>query len=382
MYPCSDAFHEAVRQGQEQKALLIFDDCVFTDDDIVIDNGIEFHDYFNTEEDLSIGQATSNEISFSLFNDDRLLNNYAFGDFTATLGVLIGEGVYQQSGSVMITSPDTNAKYIGSNDPPYIRRNGMALSPQPSFAVKSILVYDGKVWCFSRDGRHAVYKDSDGSNITGANPLNDFMKKKTQSWDGKGISYKDRMLIIQQAGRWKKYEFVPLGRFTAERPKAPDVIQIDLTCYDLMQKFDVDMPSDAALWLSYPLPLKTLFEYMCWYVGVDYVSSDFINSTATIDSRPADFDSVTMREVIKWIAEAAGSNARFNRDGKLELAWLRQTGRSYNANAYREFNPYWYETKKVTKLYNRSTQDAEDNTVGDGNEAYLIQDNPLLRGVR
>ena len=190
------------------------------------------------------------------------------------------------------------------------------------------------------------------------------------------------LLIIQQAGRWKKYEFVPLGRFTAERPKAPDVIQIDLTCYDLMQKFDVDMPSDAALWLSYPLPLKTLFEYMCWYVGVDYVSSDFINSTATIDSRPADFDSVTMREVIKWIAEAAGSNARFNRDGKLELAWLRQTGRSYNANAYREFNPYWYETKKVTKLYNRSTQDAEDKTVGDGNEAYLIQDNPLLRGVR
>ena len=94
MYPASDAFHQAVANGNEQKALLIFSDCVFTDEDISIDNGIEFHEYFNTEEDLSIGQATSNEISFSLFNDARLLNNYAFGDFLATLGVYIQSGTY------------------------------------------------------------------------------------------------------------------------------------------------------------------------------------------------------------------------------------------------------------------------------------------------
>ena len=90
MYSASNAFHNAVKNDAHQIALLIFDDAVFTNDDIVVTNGIEFNDYFNTDENLSIGQALSNEISFSIFNDPRLLNNYTFGDFTATIGAQIG----------------------------------------------------------------------------------------------------------------------------------------------------------------------------------------------------------------------------------------------------------------------------------------------------
>lgn len=383
MYACSSAFTNAVKNGNDQKALLIFDDCVFTDDDINVTNGIEFHDYFNTEEDISIGQATSNEISFSLFNDDRLLNNYAFGDFTATLGVQISEGTYQQTKPVMITSSYTGAKYEGSDDSPFIRRNSVTLSPQPSFAVKSILIYDRRVWCFSGDGRFAVYSDTDGSNISSQYRLNAFMKQKSKGWKGKGICYNKstRMLVIQEGGKKRQYEFVPLGVFTADRPNAPDKIQIDMTCYDLMQKFEEDMPGDSSLGLSWPCTIGTLYVKLCNYVGVTYETSSFINSTAKVQKRPADFDNATMRDVIKWIAEAAGSNARFNRDGILQLAWLKQTGQSYQATDYSDFDPYWYETKKVTKLYNRDTQNSVDKTYGSGDEAYLIQDNPLLRGV-
>jgi hypothetical protein len=383
MYACSSAFTNAVRNGNDQKALLIFDDCVFTDDDINVSNGIRFNDYFNTEEDISIGQATSNEISFSLFNDDRLLNDYAFGDFVATLGVQIGEGTYQQFSPVIIQSSYTGANYEGRDESPFIKRNGSALSSQPSFPVKSILIYDGKVWCFSNDGRFAVYKDSDGSNISSRNRLNAFMKQKSKGWDGKGICYNKntRMLVINENGTRREYEFVPLGVFTADRPNAPDKIQIDMTCYDQMQKFEDDMPSDSALGISWPCTIGRLYEKLCDYVGVKYETSSFINSTALVMKRPADFDNATMRDVIKWIAEAAGSNARFNRDGILQLAWLKSTSQSYEATAYSEFNPYWYETKKVTKLYNRDTQNCRDNTYGSGGEAYLIQDNPLLRGV-
>ena len=67
MYSASEAFHNAVANGAHQMALLIFDDAVFTNDDINVTAGIEFNDYFNTEEDLAIGQALSNEISFSIF---------------------------------------------------------------------------------------------------------------------------------------------------------------------------------------------------------------------------------------------------------------------------------------------------------------------------
>lgn len=381
MYPVSDAFHTAVRNGNEQKALLIFSDCVFTDDDISVEAGIQFKDCFNAEEDLAIGQALSNEISFSLFNDARYLNDYTFGDFLATLGVLLGTNSYQERGTAMVVTKF--ATYVGNATYPFIQRNNVALPSQPSFVVKSIMAYDDLVWCFSDDGRFAVYNDANGTSVSGKK-LNNFMKNKVKSWAGKGIYYnKDtRILFIYEGGERKRYEFCPLGYFTAERPKAPDVIQIDLVCYDYMQKFEKDMPSASEMGLSYPTTLGNLYKKMCDYVGVKCKTTTFINSTARISSAPDDFESATMREVLKWIAEAAGSNAKFNRDGALDLVWLTDTAQSYAATNYSEFNPYWYETKKVTKLRNRDTNGNTDKTLGSGSEEYLIQDNPFLRGVR
>lgn len=385
MYSCSNAFHEAVKNGNEQKALLIFSDAVFTDEDISVERGIEFHDYFNTEEDLSVGQAISNEISFTLFNDDRLLNDYEFGEFLATIGVYIETTVYQQSFPVMVVTVIGNQKntWTGADVYPYIRKNGNVVPAQPSFAVKSMLGYDGKVWAFSNDGRYAVYDDATGSNITNRYSLNNFMRNKTLRWEGKGIFYNknNRMLYIYQAGYCKRYEFVPLGWFIAKRPKAPDQIQIDMTCYDPMERFEKDMPSASEMGISYPITIGELYVRLCNYANITYASSSFINSGAVIPEEPQDFERVTMREVLRWIAEAAGSNARFNRDGVLEMAWLKNTSQKYAATNYREFNPYWYKTKKVTKLYNRDTQESTDSIYGGGDENYLIQDNPLLRGV-
>lgn len=381
MYSASQAFHDAVRNGSEQKALLIFRDCVFTDDDICLDRGIEFHDYFNVEENIAVGQTLSNEISFSLFNDGRLLNNYEFGDFLATIGALVGTDTYQQMTNVYVVT--SYAAYTGSNTYPYVRRNGVQLSVQPGFAIRSIAAYNGDVWCFGANNRYFVYRDSDGANITSQRTLNSFMKAKAAGWTGKGIFYnKDsRMLMIYQNGKRKRYEFVPLGHFTAERPNAPDVLQIDMNCYDFMQKFEEDMPDNATLNISFPCTIRTLYEKMCIYAGVQYSAEPFINQNAVISARPDDFDNATMRDVLKWIAEAAGSNARFNRDGVLVMDWLRQTSQTFNEGAYVDFNPYWYETKKVTKLLNRSNQGESERVYGTGDEAYLIQDNPLLRGV-
>lgn len=383
MYAASNAFHRAVANGAEQRALLIFSDCIFTDSDISVEEGIEFRDYFNTSEDLSIGQANSNELSFGLFNDARLLNNYKFGDFTALLGVRTGESGYVQSGTATILSTRLGNRYDGYAEYPYLRRNGTALAVQPSFAVRSLLCYEDKIYAFGANRQYAVYADASGENITRNNSVNSFMRTKSIGWSGKGIYYNKstKNLFLYENGARTQYEFVPLGCFTAERPKVPDVIQIDMNCNDYMLKFDQDMPTDSALGVSYPITLGNLLKKLCDYVGVDCKSTTFTNSTARVSTRPDDFDNATMRDVVKWIAEAAGSNARFDRDGKLEMAWLRTTSQSYEATNYSDFSPTWYETKKVTKLYNRSTQEGTDHTYGSGSEGYLIQDNPLLKGV-
>lgn len=378
MYPASQAFHEAVRNGNPQKALLIFDDAVFTNEDIDVDVGIQFTDYFNTEDDLSIGQALSNEISFALFNDYGDLNNYAFGQFTATLGVqLTNETYIERAACSAVYGSDV---YTGYGTYPYIRKNGEGLSGQPSFPVQSILVYDGTVYAFSGDGRCRKWVNGTGSNVS----MNPFMTRKTRNWDGKGYSYSTntRILTERDGTLQKTYEFVPLGVFIADRPNVPDVIRIEFSCHDKMLMLDKDMPKAATLGITYPTTISNLFVKLCEYYGIPYKTATFINSGATIAKEPEQFGKVTARNVMKWIAEAAASNARIDRDGKMILDWIHMDGVSINETSYSEFRPYWYETPTVSKIINRDTQGSEDITSGNGTVEYLIQDNPLLKGFQ
>ena len=384
MYPVSNAFHTAVAAGDPQKAMLIFPDgVVFTNEDINVQNGIEFHDNFNMEENLSIGQATSNEISFSLFNDARLLNTFAFGDFLATCGVRLSTDEYTPGSGEVARCVVGNKVYTAHRTSPYVRVDGTGLSSQPDGEVCALFAVYGKLYCYAKSGSGgAVYNTSNDSRETGT-PHAHMTQKAQLLWTGSGRAYDRSTRVYKEwiGGTAYTYEFCPWGWFTAERPKAPDVIQIDMTCYDFMLKFEKDFPGSAAIGVSYPCTIGHLLEKLCQHAGVNLATTTFINSTATITEEPEEFENCTMRDIIKWIAEAAGSNARFNRDGQLELAWLRSTSQTFAAGNYREFNPYWYKTRKVTKLYNRDTQEGEDHIYGTGDECYLIQDNPLLKGV-
>ena len=384
MYNASSAFHNAVANGAHQMALLIFSDAVFTNADINVSVGIEFNDYFNVEEDLAIGQALSNEISFNLFNDQGLLNNYAFGDFLATIGAQTNSETVTAQGTVQASS--TAHTYVAYSSSPYLIRDGTAVSSQPGAAVKSILIYDGTVYCKLANNTVKAYTDSNGNEKTVS--VNNFMLAQMEKWAGEGIFYNknNRTLKIWKGTNLKTYEFVPLGYFTAERPNVPTVNEIHFTCNDFMMKFDRDMPTDASLNIAstdYPLKFKTLMSKMATAVGVTFDASTFtVNGDATISERLEECNGVNMREVVQWLAEAGGSVARFNRDGTLVFDWIRtNTGQSYDEHSYMEFNPYWYQTKVVNRLYNRSSTGAYDKNVGNGSEAVLIQDNPFLKGV-
>lgn len=378
MYDASGAFHTAVATGAPQKALLIFNDAIFTNMDIDVEHGIEMDDYFNTEEDLTIGQALSNEIRFNIFNDDRLLNDYKFGEFTATIGARIGTGVYSDNAQAIVYQDDNI--WRGRNTSPYLTRNSVAVSSQPTFPVRAIGILDDKVFAFGTSGRYKAYNLA-GTAISVT--LNAFMRNKISQWIGTGM-YLDsttRILRIFKDQKTETYEFVPLGKFIAKRPNVPDVNIITFTCYDFMTKFDVDMPSRTDLGLTYPTTISNLFVKMCEYVGVEYETATFINSAATITKEPDEFENTTMRQVMQWIAEAGGSNLKFNRDGKLVFDWIRSTDTVLDENCYEEYSPYWYETKTIDKLYNRNTASGTDLIVGTGENGYLIQDNPLLKGV-
>ena len=390
MYHASDDFHTAVANGAHQIALLIFgygntdaDLAVFTNDDINVSAGIEFNDYFNAEEDIAIGQALSNEISFNLFNDQGLLNDYEFGEFKATIGAQTGNDLLDADHkTVYLVSGEKTFETFTTS--PYLKVNGTAVSSQPAYPVVSILVYNGKVYCGMEDGNIKTYNYSNMSAATYT--PNDFMKAQMQKWKGKGLDYAigsgttNDMLTIYQRNIKRTYEFVPLGVFVAERPNVPSVNEIHMTCYDRMQKFEKDMVSFSELSLPGTTTIANLYGALCTNVGVTKATQTLINGDAQVKETD-DFGNVTMREVLQWIAEACASIARFDRDGVLKMDWIRESGMELDETGYSDFAPYWYETKRITKLYNRASNGDYDKSAGNGDEAYLIQDNPLLKGV-
>lgn len=175
------------------------------------------------------------------------------------------------------------------------------------------------------------------------------------------------------------YEFTPLGVFIADRPAVVKKKILSITANDQMQLFDVDMPNASTLGISYPTTLSNLFVKLCNHVGVQYTSATFLNSTLTVSSQPEDFDDATMREVLGWIAEAACSVARFNRDGLLEMAWFNTVNSVYDEHNYTEFSPSWYETKEIDGLHVRNANSEAETSLGASTNNYLIQDNPFLR---
>lgn len=392
MYNCSNAFHTAVANGEPQKLMMIFPDAVFTEADIDIARGIEFRDYFNTQEDLHIGGTPSNEFSFDLFNGDGLLDNYAFGEFLATLGVLVYRQGCDKGGNVLMTVG--NNVWIGDSQgqenpgTPRLKKNGSAVGSPPSFDVYSLMCYDGKVYAFSENGQQcAVYNESSGADITASTAVIPFMRNKAKGWRGKGIYYDKRLnvrqLTIQEDGVIECYEFVPLGYFIADRPNVPDKHVISFQCYDLMQRFEKDMPKASELGITYPTTIGTLYQKLCQKAGLPYRTLEFTNSGAEIESEPEEFANCTMRTVLGWIAEAAGSTARIDRDGYVALAWVRSSSISLDEHRWESFDPYWYQTKRINKLYVRDTGAGSETVIGAENAAeyYLIQDNPLLRGA-
>ena len=369
MYQASNAFHQAVRNGEPQKPLLVFSNAVFSDMDIDVEAGIEFDDYFNTEEDLVVGQALSNEIRFTMFNDDRHLNNFGFGEFKAMLGVRVSSATAANSGNVTLTTG--RATYVGRSTSPYLTRNGTAVGV--NFPVYGLFYFKNTVYVYGRGTDAAAVSDTTGS--IGSMP--ESMKGKNAGIEGQGYYYEGSLMMQHfHDGMKDTYEFVPLGVFIAERPKSPDRILIDMVCHDRMQKFDGDMPA-----LVYPISAGELLTRLCNAAGVPNGMASFSNMEATVNKEMQCFKSSTMRMGIGWIAELAGANARIDRNGYLILDWIRSTNQHLDEHDYTEFHPYWYTTERVGNVVLRSSDNGLDVAYGAGGAGYLVQDNPFLRKI-
>ena len=214
--------------------------------------------------------------------------------------------------------------------------------------------------------------------------LNDFEFGRFKAWLGARIdtgtpASSAKTKTYTEGGVSRTYEFTPLGVFIADRPAVVKKKILSITANDQMTLFDVDMPSASALNITYPTTLGVLYVKLCNYVGVTYKTASFLNSTLAVASEPDEFASATCRDVLGWIAEAACSIARFDRDGILEMVWFNTVNRYYDEHNYSEFTQAWYETAEIDALNVRNANSEASTTEGSGTNVYVISDNPFLR---
>lgn len=173
------------------------------------------------------------------------------------------------------------------------------------------------------------------------------------------------------------FQYVTVGVFKGERPDKARGKLIDFTAYDRMQKFEVSA-SDFIENMTFPVTLGAVFSSLCAAVGVEPITTTFTNSTKNFTFNPFSTSDYTAREVLAWIAEAAGCYARVNADGKVEL-------NTFTTNSYKilktdrfEMSESEFETPVIGKLECYTSYGDQLVTAGTGTNTYVISDNPFL----
>ena len=178
-------------------------------------------------------------------------------------------------------------------------------------------------------------------------------------------------------GTKRVFELVKLGTFIAPRPAVLRKRIVDLEADDQMAQYDEKMAKD--LEIQYPITLGELLEHICQLGGVTLKTPNFLNSDLSIAAAPEEFEEATVREVIAWIAEAAAGYARFDREGQMEIVWFSDTEQTYDEHDYQDFTPYSYQVQPIDRLNVRNQNSDKEAVLGEGENAYMIQNNPFLR---
>lgn len=415
MYNVSEAFKKAVySKGTIIRPLIRFtnDNTFLTGEDIQLNRGLTVTEYFNTEEDLTIGCAPSSQLQTTLLNVDGLLNDYTYGECKVYLGAKVAEIPWHRGDSTCTAIFDygtsNEVRFDAYKSQPYLKTNNEKSNVQPSEALQSILIYgntlygiltSGDVWVAMWDGTKLVLVNSDTWDdlkkytwdqisdkrwieFSSILDISDFMKRKLKRWKNRGLWYNSETCYEFRNNTIDRYEYVPLGVFIADTPEKHKTLMVNLTAQDRMKIFD----QDATSWwnnLVWPMTVKQLFTQMCNYLKVPVgTTGNFINSARRFAEAPLVAETLTFREILKWIAGGAGGYARFNRDGYLELTWFGTQPINISKNQYfPDYEIAEYTVPKITGMQILNATSDIGVLLGNLGNVYQMIDNPIFYGA-
>ena len=162
-----------------------------------------------------------------------------------------------------------------------------------------------------------------------------------------------------------KYEYIPLGFFTAEHPTL-DQATTTFTAYDRMMKTTGVYVSE----LTYPASAESVLKEISNGCGVPCNVSGL--NGITIDTAPVGY---TYREVIGYIASLAGGFACVDRTGTIVIKWYEDNGYTINESRIMTFEKN--ESDYHLDYFTCNVDSNTSFTAGSGTLGITF-DNPLM----
>ena len=202
---------------------------------------------------------------------------------------------------------------------------------------------------------------------------------------------------------------IPLGVYTIVDAVNDGDYLYDITAYDNLHKFDVDVSDWWNTEVTFPISLRDLLISLCTKVGVSYnFPATFTNSTFQVQ-QTIYVESTTGLDFLGYIQEACAGFIKPDRTGVMKLVQLTYPNPNvlypseslypsttlyptsiYSAESAVPCITYNvpltmttleladYTVQKATKLQIRSTKDDVGVVVGTGDNTYVIESNPLF----
>ena len=166
-------------------------------------------------------------------------------------------------------------------------------------------------------------------------------------------------------------EWIPLGTFYIYKVSKP-LKTIKIEAADFMTKFEKKYTSE----LVFPTTLKSIVEEICQKTGIE-LAGDFNNCLYTVNDYRRANVLYSYREILKYIAVAAGGYVTITRDNKLKIATIKLSSSPYlvDPDTMRISSEY-EDVKTFTGLLYRKSND--NKMFGEDTTPIIIQNNVIL----
>ena len=277
--------------------------------------------------------------------------------------------------------------------------------------------------------------DSNARIAQGGVTLNDYFNKDVDVEIGQTVSCQMSMTLMNNDGALDNYDYgkfkayldvttpsgttwqaASLGVFYFDIPTKRRVQLVSVTARDQMQKLDA-IATDwfDSLDFTEGLTLQEILNSLVAAVGVTAdtnTSTNLVNGSHSYTTAPFDAAELTYRDILAWIAGAAGGIARFDRNGFLTIRYFQyafvgtpeagsaivgyavvgQAKVGKQSNAYYNFSTNTlgngifnidiaeYSVSQINKLVVKSADEDFGTIVGLGTNAYELVSNPFMEG--